>query len=419
MQKKEGLTIALISQSFPPNQEAGIARWSWMMALGLSKRGHKIHVITLAQSEPFTRYENGYWIHAIHKDQTEAAAKLAAQKSVPAGLAGWCVAVSQQVEKLKGFGLDVVSFPIWDVEGMMLLDKQNDIGVVMSLHTSYAMAKPFKPEWSIRPLFEHFHVNKVIAAETLLLKEVKYILANSQAIIDDLTRHYDVNFIDRTVLTPHGTFDPLSEKKATNDSLFKQKIKKSSGKSGGLKILYVGRFELRKGFDIACAAFMKILNECEHIQISLIGDTLHEEAMQILTESNLTDLLQDERVNFHGMLTREELDSAYINNDVVLMPSRYESFGLVAIEAMAASTPVIALANGGLQEVIEHGKTGFLVEGSVNEIQQIVQHLIYLANNPEQLTLMKNNAREAFLKKFTIDQMVESAEKIYLSAAGK
>ena len=86
---------------------------------------------------------------------------------------------------------------------------------------------------------------------------------------------------------------------------------------------------------------------------------------------------------------------------------------------MAASTPVIALANGGLQEVIEHGKTGFLVEGSVNEIQQIVQHLIYLANNPEQLTLMKNNAREAFLKKFTIDQMVESAEKIYLSAAGK
>ena len=67
------------------------------------------------------------------------------------------------------------------------LTGQAGLGLVMSLHTTYAMAKPFKPEWNDRPLFEHQHVKKVIAAEKNALQLMPHILANSQAIVDDLT----------------------------------------------------------------------------------------------------------------------------------------------------------------------------------------------------------------------------------------
>jgi hypothetical protein len=101
------------------------------------------------------------------------------------------------------------------------------------------------------------------------------------------------------------------------------------------------------------------------------------------------------------------------------MPSRYESFGLVAIEAMAAGTPVIALASGGLQEVVEDGETGFLVPPEENAAQIITERLIHLTKNPELLDAMKYKARQAYIEKFTVARMVEAAEKIYFAAARK
>jgi len=413
MAKKEGLRIALISRSFPPAQDAGIARWTWMMAAGLAERGHKVHVITLAAPEAFTRYENGYWIHAIEEDRSEQAVRRAALKGIPPGLGSWCAAVEQQVERLKTFGLDVISFPIWDVEGMALVG-DDSIGVVMSLHTSYAMAKPFKPEWSARPLFEHFHVNRVVMAETKMLSEVPYILANSEAIVEDLTRCYSVDFRSRTTIAPHGTRDPFQSEDADGGIAL---VKPAH--SNVFKVAYVGRFEPRKGFDLACAAFSQLLRDIPNIEISFIGDKVGEHSTQVLREQQAEDLLEDERVTFRGMVSREELDQIYVDSDIVLMPSRYESFGLVAIEAMAAGTPVIALAVGGLKEVVDDGVTGFLVQPGESEVTTIVDRLKRLATDNSLLSSMKIAARKSFVDRFTIEKMVEAAEPIYFSAAAR
>jgi len=412
MLQKQGVTIALISRSYPTKQESGIARWTWMMASGLAAQGHKVHVITLASPEPFTRYENGYWIHAIEEDTSENRERFAVYKKIPPGLAGWCIAVEKEVKKLKDWGLEVVSFPIWDVEGMALVGDES-IGVVMSLHTSYALAKPFKPEWSERPLFEHFHVNKVIEAEKKLLQNVPHILANSHAIVDDLTKLYSVEFSDRTVIVPHGTLDPLASEQTTNGKLTTHYLRSNPV----LKVAYVGRFESRKGFDLACKAFAALLNDVKDIEISFVGDNFNENAIRVIKDNEADSILTDNRVIFKGIVTRIELDQLYIQSDVVVIPSRYESFGLVAIEAMAAGTPVIALANGGLKEIVEDGETGFLIPPEKNAAQIIKERLIHLAKNPELLDAMKYKARQAYIEKFTIDRMVEAAEKIYLVAA--
>jgi glycosyltransferase involved in cell wall biosynthesis len=411
-QCKNGLRIALISRAFPPAHEAGIARWTSMMARGLADRGHKVHVVTLATDLPCTHYEHGYWVHFVSEDHAEEGVLTATRLGIPLGLAGWCFAVYQTVQSLKTFGLDVVSFPIWDVEGMMVAGDAS-IGIVLSLHTSYALAKPFKPEWTERPLFGHFHVGRIIAAETRMLKEVKHILGNSEAIVNDLENAYGVCIRDKVVVAPHGTFEPMSVE--SNDLALKQ----AQARHGvPVRITYVGRFESRKGFDIACDSFRRVLDERRNIKIQFVGDELDNESIYIIHSLDAAVLLSDKRVSFRGMVSRKELDSIYMDSDIVVMPSRYESFGLVAIEAMSASTPVIALRSGGLAEVVQDGVTGYLIEADVRSGEAIAERIMTLVDEPATLKRMMFAARKAFETRFTVDRMVDAAEPVYYAAAG-
>jgi L-malate glycosyltransferase len=95
---------------------------------------------------------------------------------------------------------------------------------------------------------------------------------------------------------------------------------------------------------------------------------------------------------------------------VFLLPSEYESFGLSALEAMAAKVPVISTDAGGLVEINVHGQTGYTAK--VGDVASMSEYAIGMLSNEEQLTKMKQQAFE-HAQKFDIQNIVPQYEKLY------
>ena len=135
-------------------------------------------------------------------------------------------------------------------------------------------------------------------------------------------------------------------------------------------VLFVGRMEPLKGIDDLLRAIARIIHDqsmaCNQVSLSLIGGSAEDSPDSISAEmARLIDLRDalglQEMVTFLGAQGQDVLPLYYSAADVVVMPSHYESFGMVALEAMACGTPVVASDVGGLSYTIENGVTGFLV----------------------------------------------------------
>ena len=127
-----------------------------------------------------------------------------------------------------------------------------------------------------------------------------------------------------------------------------------------------------------------------------------------MAEELCRELGIDEETRFLGK--QQDMEEIYAISDLFLLPSEYESFGLSALEAMAAGTPVIASTAGGLPEIVIHGVNGYLSEvGNINEMAAFAKELLI---NEAKHAQFKIAAREQAIK-FDIENIVPLYEQIY------
>jgi glycosyltransferase involved in cell wall biosynthesis len=140
--------------------------------------------------------------------------------------------------------------------------------------------------------------------------------------------------------------------------------------SGNPKLLFVGRLEQSKGIHILVASMKLVKKRLPRAVLHVVGDgPLKENLKSYVANHGLT-----ENVIIHGSVTNA-LTSYYVSADICLVPSIYETFGIVTIEAMAAGKPVIATNVGGVPENITNLENGLLITPSVMSLENAITRL--------------------------------------------
>lgn len=141
------------------------------------------------------------------------------------------------------------------------------------------------------------------------------------------------------------------------------------------------------------------------------GEGPQEQEQRRKLEGLISSLGIEAHVRWLGVLPQVELPRYYGAADVFVLPSRYELFGIVMLEAMACGVPVVATRFGGLAEVIAHGETGFLVDPTdTTELAEAIEALVC---NGELRGEMGRRARRAVEERYSWDASARLHEELY------
>ena len=293
------------------------------------------------------------------------------------------------------------------------------------IHANYwlsgAVGHKLKHELNI-PLVTTFHTlgetkkksgfpepNERLRVEMEIVGCSDVVVANSENEQEQLHHLYGAN-VDRVEIVPLGVEQALFSPGNPNAA------KDALGLPTGPILLFIGRLQSLKGVDVAISTLRAM--DHENATLVIVGGASGQEGS--LYESEIRNLANNlpagKKVAFIPPQPHHILSTYYRAADIVIVPSRSESFGLVALEAAACGVPVVASSVGGLQNLIEDGKTGLLIEGW--DPVEYAQAVDYLLSNPFKTTEIAMNAVDR-AQTYTWGQTATRLQEIYQSVLSK
>jgi glycogen(starch) synthase len=177
-------------------------------------------------------------------------------------------------------------------------------------------------------------------------------------------------------------------------------------------VLYVGRLVYEKGIHILINAVPKILSKVNAKFIIVGSGYMKEQLLNIVRSMGL-----EHKVLFEGFVDEESLIKLQKVADVSVVPSLFEPFGIVALEAMAAKSPVVVSDTGGLSEIIEHDVTG--VKVYPNNPESLAWGINKLLLDPVYAAKIRENAYRAMLEKYDWCKIAQQTKRIYEGVLGE
>jgi glycosyltransferase involved in cell wall biosynthesis len=331
------LNVCLASRALAPGTHSGVARATADLAAQLAGRGHGVHVITRSPDAPAV---------GIPGVEVEAIATPAPGGAAVLDHLAHAVAVHRAVADLhERRHVDAVVTPLWGCEGVVcLLDPR--FPTVVSCMTSMTTIEGLRPRTA--PTEE---AGQLIALERATIRRARFLHGLTRSALDKTIADYDAAPDDAAVV-PRGVVDRAGAAGA-------------GAGSEAPRILFVGRLEFRKGVDVLLEAARGLAGDGVSFSLVLVGPDSTD------TETGAPYRAAFERdsaaggalarsVRFAGAVGDDELNELYRGADVVCVPSRYESHGIVLVEAMMFGKPVVACDAGGVPEVVENGSNALL-----------------------------------------------------------
>src|SRR5919197_715470 len=399
--------ILMLSWEFPPRIIGGLSTHVYYLSRALSRMGANVQVVTCDfPNVPYQETVDGVKIFRVNSSSISERDFLL-----------WIYYMnSQMIERgskiLNENPFDLIHAHDWMVARAALkLKEQYDFPLVATIHateigrgrgTLYHNYQ--KTIHDIEQLLTT-HSERVICCSNYMSYHIQENFGISTTKIDtipnavDILRFHQISNNDYQVMTSlHQRYNiPLSGEKV---------------------ILYVGRLVQEKELHVLTEAFEKLLRENvnnynNNLSLVIVGEgPIKESLMADVCRRGL-----QKHIHFLGFVEEPTLLALYKLSDIFVIPSLYEPFGLVALEAMASGVPVVVSDIGGLSEIIENGVTGLrFLPGDSNSLTAAIRSILEVPSLAEHLKL---NAYNYVVKRDDWDLVAKRTLQTYSKTMAK
>ena len=389
-------TFCFISRTIPRHAPNGIARYIWDLAMGFAQLGHEVHLITMTDGPSMVEFTEGMWIRHISRGALISSDTLdqPGKETMPlrSGAArlntAWAKAAHGEVLRVRQDRyIDQVIAPVWDQEGLYcVLDRR--LNTVISMNTTFHRYAQIEASW-----IDSATLTELSALERTYIQSARYFLSNSSSSTAHLRQDFEIDASAAIAEAPHGVADIAP-------ALQSQIMHRGRGTGSPMRVLYVSRLERRKGTDLFLTVAIETLKNHPNVIFDMVGRDSYPGDPERGYERYFSELASDMNTRFirHGEVSAEVLEQLYAQADIFFVPSRYESFGIIFVEAMRCHLPVLTLDTGGARDIVEHGVTGMLAKGE--DTAQLTEMLDQLITDSALRASLAVNARERYACRF-------------------
>lgn len=387
------MRIVFVSWEYPPQFGGGIGTYVYGAATTLAARGHEVTVITVSDDGLPSRAR----LDGVRVVRLPVRGR--SGDGLAATISGWQAradSVAQYLHRMIRAGMvDLIEFADYRGEGLTFLTEtrpdQRPVSVVR-LHTALYVLYKYNSSATRYPVLEHFEGQAILSADRVgspsevLAHEMRAALPGLRPV--EVTPYpTDLRFLDydTTAVTPRD------------------------------EVLYVGRFEQRKGVETLMRAADAFLAACPDLTLTLIGgDTAKgpkEPSMRAVVERLVPAAFAD-RVRLCDPIPREQLIERYAAARFCVFPSLFENFPNTCLESMSLGKCVIGTDNSGMAEMIQDGINGLIARAG--DADDLAEKMIRLGRMSEaERTEMGQAARQRMIDRYHPDVIGAEMEALY------
>ncbi|TCP56070.1 (1-_4)-alpha-D-glucan synthase (UDP-glucose) [Tamaricihabitans halophyticus] len=380
------MRVLMLSWEYPPVVVGGLSRHVQALARYLARQGNEVVVLcrhtagTDAQTHPTTdAVADGVRIIRVAEDP----AHLLFERD----LVAWTLAMGHAMVRagnslIANWRPDVVHAHDWLVaHPAIALAEAAHVPLVSTLHATEAGRHS---GWLSHPLNQQVH-----SVEWWLANRADEVITCSAAMRAEVAQLFELSEDDIHVIhngIEHTDWEVPQDEVAA--------MRARHGRGTAPLLLFFGRLEYEKGVQDLLTALPRIRRSHPGTRLVVAGEGRH--LNELVDQARRAKLLRS--VDFVGHLPDHTLSAVVAAADAVVLPSRYEPFGIVALETAAAQTPLVSSTAGGLGEVVRHGRTGLaFAPGDVAGLASAVREVL---DDPEaaagRARLAKSRLRDDF-----------------------
>jgi glycosyltransferase involved in cell wall biosynthesis len=387
-----GLKAVMLTWEFPPRIIGGIAPHVYNLSINLVKLGVEVHVVTCDfPNTPEYEVVEGVEVHRFDSYNLPTP-----------DFAAWVQLMNlnmqraaTQIIKSKQGGSIIIHAHDWlAAKAGIGLKHLNSVPLVSTIHAT---------EYGRRGGVFSDYNRMIHEIEVWLGSESKRVICCSHFMAEQVNKVLAVPY-EKIRVIPNG-IDPaiFTNLKGVGE------VRSRFAERGEKLVLFVGRLVVEKGVHVLLDAIPKVLQKVE-AKFVIAGDGyLRSEVVKRVAERGLGG-----KVHVTGYLDTDTIRRLFLAADVCVIPSLYEPFGIVALEAMAAGCPVVASDTGGLSEIVEHEKTG--VKVYPNNPDSLAWGILRVLESKDLAERLKKNMREKVEREYRWSTIAQATKAVYQEA---